>query len=137
MASFPLTSGLNHSTPVYKSAAGCVFSLLLALNLFPCPRSFFKTLFFNLPSMFYQEVWEECTSLINIIVFPEASKPKPPYLCDVLGKPIRFIERIFVRLVRIVPFFCALPYFWKMVCNQGVSRAKLSIEHLWIQLDRR
>lgn len=48
--------------------------------------------------MFYQEVWGESTALSNIIVFPEATKPKPPSLCDVLGKPIRFIEQIFVPL---------------------------------------
>lgn len=44
--------------------------------------------------MFYQEVWGECTALSN----PEATKPKPPSLCDVLGKPIRSIEQIFVPL---------------------------------------
>lgn len=48
--------------------------------------------------MFYQEVWGQCTALSNIIVFPEATKPMAPSLCDVLGKPIRFTEQIFVPL---------------------------------------
>lgn len=76
-----------------KAAAGCVFFLLLDSHPFPVRVAFHNT--FYLLTMFYQEVWRECTALSNIIVFPEA-KPKPPSLCDVLGKPIRFIQKIFV-----------------------------------------
>lgn len=134
-----------------------VFFWTLNIASLLSPPSFSKHFFFFSPSMFYQAVLEECTALLNIIVSPERAKATSPSLCNVLGKPIRFIAQnifpfalqrsqtpavslsqrsLFLSLcLECVHTWLLCSYIsWKRGCNQGVCGAKLSIECFWIQL---
>lgn len=68
------------------------FFVLLTSHRYSLHQAFQNTFFFS-PSMFYQAVLEECTALLNIIVSPERAKATSPSLCNVLGKPLRFIAQ--------------------------------------------
>lgn len=152
-----LDSIIRHQyTKVQLDAVG-VFLYSSTSHRYSLHQAFQNTFFFFPPSMFYQAVLEECTALLNIIVSPERAKATSPSLCNVLGKPIRFIaQNIFPFVLQrsqtpavslsqrslflSLCFECVHTWLlcsyisWKRVCNQGVCGAKLSIDYFWIQL---
>lgn len=73
------------TAPVHKIAAGCYFLLPITSHRYTVHQAFQNTLIFSL-GLFYQVVLEECTVLLNIIVSSKRTKPKLPFLCDVLRK---------------------------------------------------